>query len=148
MKWAHNVLPEKDSEAVEIKKIAQSADGGYYGIADGYRILTNGDWQYIVYIFKTDSLGKINPTEEYSEKKEPMMLQPNPANDKVRIAIPYYYYGSIYARFYDVRGVLVFEKTQDEQVPFDISSLASGLYLVKARIEETGETRTMKLVIY
>jgi hypothetical protein len=74
------------------------------------------------------------------------MLQSNPAGNKVRIAIPYYY-GSIYARSYDMHGVLVFEKTQDEQVPFDISSLTSGMYIVKARIQETGETRTMKLVV-
>jgi hypothetical protein len=131
---------------IEINEISQSADGGYFGIASGmdYRAIWPESFHLI--IFKTDSLGRINPTEEYSEKKQPMMLQPNPAQDKVRIAIPYYY-GSIYARFYDIRGVLVFEKTLDEKIPFDISSLTSGMYIVKARIEETGETRTMKLLV-
>jgi hypothetical protein len=105
-----------NSSSVGIVEIGQSRDGGYYGIASGEDYVNPGIWpdSYLLYIFKTDALGQIHQTEEYSEKKQPVMLQPNPALDKVRIVIPYYY-GRVYAQFYNMQGVMVFEKTQEEK---------------------------------
>jgi len=136
------------NEAVDIKKIYPSRDGGFYGIAEG-DIAPNG-WsnptEHWVYIFKTDSLGNIKPTPEYSEKLQPCMLQPNPAMGKVRIAIPYYY-GTIQAQFYTMQGQMMLEQTQNEADNFDIRSLSAGIYVVHAKITETGEVRKMKLVV-
>lgn len=147
LKWAKNILPDKEFEAIYIKKITQSKDGGYLGIADGYRAINNNwsDRQYVVYVFKTDTNGLINQQIE-NNKLESAILQPNPANTKVRIAIPNYF-GKITAQFYNVLGVFLFEKTIYEDDMYDISSLSSGMYTVKARLEETGEMRTMKLVV-
>jgi len=136
------------NEAVDIKKIYPSRDGGFYGIAEG-DIAPNG-WsnptEHWVYIFKTDSLGNIKPTPEYSEKLQLCMLQPNPAMGKVRIAIPYYY-GTIQAQFYTMQGQMMLEQTQNEADNFDIRSLSAGIYVVHAKITETGEVRKMKLVV-
>jgi hypothetical protein len=75
-----------------------------------------------------------------------MMLQPNPAKNKVRIAIPYYY-GTIEASFYNLQGQFIESQTLVESGFFDISRLSPGIYFVKGRNIETNETRTMKLVV-
>ena len=147
--YRHNLYSNNGpNEAVYIKKIYPSRDGGYYGIAEG-DIAPNG-WsnptEHWVYIFKTDSLGNIKPTPEYSEKLQPCMLQPNPAMGKVRIAIPYYY-GTIQAQFYTLQGQMMLEQTKNEADNFDIRSLSAGIYVVHAKITETGEVRKMKLVV-
>ena len=146
-KWAKNILPDKEFEAVYIKKIAQSKDGGYYGIADGYRAINNNwsDRQYVVYVFKTDSNGVINQKLP-DNKLDSAMLQPNPANNKVKIVVPHYF-GKVAAEFYNIHGVFLFKKMQDEQDMYDISHLSPGMYIVKAMLEETGEMRTMRLVV-
>ncbi len=148
LEWAKDIFPEDSMALVFIEDFAQCKDGGYLGIAGGYRAINNNwsDIQYVVYVFKTDSLGNINPKEEYIEKLQPVMLQPNPASNKVRIAIPYYY-GKVTVEFYTMHGVFLFKKTKDEQDMYDISSLATGIYIVKARLEETEELRTMKLIV-
>lgn len=136
-------------ETITIKTIKQSRDGGFYGIAEG-EIAPNGwsdplreNW---IYIFKTDSLGNIYNEEEYSEKGQACMLQPNPAGDKVRVAIPYYY-GDVHAAFYTLQGQMIFEDTQNEKEYVNISRLAPGVYIVQAKVLETGAMRTMKLVV-
>jgi hypothetical protein len=121
--------------------IIKSKDGGFIGIVTE----DNGNEDFVT-IFKTDSLGNINQKEEYSEKKQPFMLQPNPASGKVRLAIPYYY-GNITADFYDLHGVFLYSETKNELEDFDISALSPGVYIVKAELLETGERRTMKLVV-
>ncbi len=134
-------LPTIDN-LVDINVI-ESVDGGYLGIASE---LTYPDDKYNVYVFKTDSFGNINPREEYKEKLEPMMLQPNPASNNVSISIPYYF-GKITAEFYTLQGVLLFKKTSDSEDIYDISELSPGMYIIKASVEETGEKRTMRLVV-
>jgi hypothetical protein len=148
LEWAKEIFPEDSMALVFIEDFAQSKDGGYFGIAGGYRAINNNwsDLQYVVYVFKTDSLGNINQKEEYKEKLQPVMLQPNPANSQVRIAIPYYY-GSVTVEFYNMLGVFLYKESKNEQDMYDISSLSPGLYIVKARIEETGELRTMRLIV-
>ena len=146
LEWTKELYTQHDSESIYIKKMAKSKDGGYYGIADGFKLDRFGNNNYVVYVFKTDSLGNINQKEEYLEKLQPVMLQPNPANNQVRIAIPYYY-GTVTVEFYTMLGEFLFNKTKSEQDMYDISSLSPGMYIVKAKIEETGEERTMRLVV-
>lgn len=138
------IIPDliKENEMITDMKITKSRDGGYIGIASG----ENTANENFVYVFKTDSLGNINPKEEYTEKMQPVMLQPNPATNNVRIAIPYYF-GKVKTEFYNIHGVLLFYKTQDESEMFDISTLAPGIYIVKAILEETKENRTMRLIV-
>ena len=142
LEWAKEIFPV-DEKAIEgIEKVEESRDGGFIGIAQGVNI---ADENY-VFVFKTDSLGNINPTEEYEEKQQPVMLQPNPANNQVRITIPYYY-GTVAVEFYTMLGEFLYKKTKSEQDMYDISSLSPGMYIIKAKIEETGEERTMRLVV-
>lgn len=140
---------DPNKEAVYIKKAYQSRDGGFYGIAEG-DIAPKG-WadplrEHWVYIFKTDSFGNIQNSSTYTEKLRPCMLQPNPARDKVRIAIPNYF-GTVHAVFYSLQGQRLMEQTKNEADYFDIGSLAAGVYMVHATIVETGEVRVMKLVV-
>lgn len=148
LEWSSKLYPQENNQSVEIIKIAQSRDGGYYGIAHGYKNVDHPiiRYYYFAYVFKTDSLGQIHQQKEYSEKTQSMMLQPNPAQNTVRIAIPYYH-GTIKARFYDIFGVFLFEQIGNERDYFDIGHLSSGMYRVEALIEETGEMRSMKLMI-
>jgi hypothetical protein len=141
--WKRNIFQEHTSQYLEIREVYQSRDGGYYGVAFGQ---TNIPFAHYAYAFKTDSLGRIFNNAGYSEWKQPMMLQPNPAHGKVRIAIPWYY-GSIEAEFYNLQGQLILTQTHNEQDAFDISGLSAGVYVVKARNPSTGETRNMKLVV-
>jgi hypothetical protein len=124
-------------------KVITSKDGGYIGIASQ---LTFPENQYYIYVYKTDSLGRINPKDEFVEKQQPIMLQPNPAKNNVKIVMPYYY-GTINAKFYSMQGEFLFESNQSEQDNIDISSLSPGIYIVKAKVEETGEERTMRLFV-
>jgi hypothetical protein len=143
-KW-EKLLPNlPTSEYISGLKLIKTRDGGYAGIICE-RVYPDQD--YIFNIFKTDSFGNINPKNEYSEKLQPIMLQPNPATNQVRIAIPYYF-GTVTARFYSINGTFLFEKTQSEQDQFDINGLSPGVYIVRAKIEETGEERTMRLFVY
>ena len=147
--FSKDIFSKNSFELIEIKQVHQSHDGGFYGMAEGYRVLnTAPPWEYenVVYVFKTDKFGNINNEPEYIEMQQPVMLQPNPARDKVRIAIPYYY-GTISAKIYDALGHLLIESTQIEQNYIDISKLAPGVYSVDAQIMETGQTRKMKLVV-
>jgi hypothetical protein len=123
--------------------VIKSKDGGYIGIASE---LTFPENQYYIYVFKTDSLGRINPKDEFVEKQKPIMLQPNPAKNNVKIVMPYYY-GTITAKFFTMQGQFLFESNQSEQDNIDISSLSPGIYIVKAKVEETGQERTMRLFV-
>ncbi len=141
--WKRNLFPEPMPRIIEIREVYQSRDGGFYGVAYGQ---TNIPYANYAYAFKTDSLGRIFNNAGYSEWQQPMMLQPNPAQGKVRIAIPWYY-GTIEAQFYNLQGQFLFAQTRNEQDAFDISTLSAGMYLVKARNPATGESRTMKLMV-
>lgn len=127
----------------EIHKLRQSKDGGFYGIAEG--IAPSGE-DNLVFVFKTDRDGLIHPQNKYSEWDQPLMLIPNPASKKVRIAIPYYY-GQIEAHFFDSKGNLISKQIQNDTDLFDIQHLSPGMYFVKAVILNTQESRTMKLIV-
>jgi hypothetical protein len=142
-KWQAIIPNLPTSDVITGYHLTYSRDGGFIGIVSENAFLTN---EYFAYVFKTDSLGNINPTEEYKEKQQPVMLQPNPANNQVRIAIPYYY-GTVTVEFYTMLGEFLFNKNKSEQDMYDISSLSPGMYIVNARIEETGELRTMRLIV-
>jgi hypothetical protein len=142
-KWQAIIPNLPTSDVITGYHLTYSRDGGFIGIVSENAFLTN---EYFAYVFKTDSLGNINQKEEYLEKLQPLMLQPNPANNQVRIAIPYYY-GTVTVEFYTMLGEFLFKKTKSEQDIYDISSLSPGMYIVKARIEETGELRTMRLIV-
>ncbi len=133
---------------ITIEKMKQSNDGGFYGIANGRSILLGGDFSSdLVFVFKTDTVGLIYENKPAkTEWDAPMMLQPNPAKNKVRIAIPYYH-GIIEASFYTVQGQFIEKQTLPESENFDISRLSPGIYHVKGRNIETNETRTMKLIV-
>jgi hypothetical protein len=129
-----------------MRKIYQSRDGGFYGIADGLEYHLPDNETSLVFVFKTDSLGFIHHSPKYSEWDQPLMLIPNPASQNVRIAIPYYY-GRIEAKFYDMQGKFIFKESRNDTEPFDISALQSGLYMVEAINLETQASRKMKLVV-
>jgi hypothetical protein len=46
-----------------------------------------------------------------------------------------------------MQGQFLFESNQSEQDNIDISSLSPGIYIVKAKVEETGQERTMRLFV-
>lgn len=127
----------------EIKSVHQSKDGGFYGVAEG--VAPSGE-DNLVFVFKTDRDGLIHPQNKYSEWDQPLMLIPNPASKKVRIAIPYYY-GQIEAHFFDSKGNLISKQIQNDTDLFDIQHLSPGMYFVKAVILNTQESRTMKLIV-
>jgi hypothetical protein len=132
---------------ITIAKIKQSKDGGFYGIANGHSKFNIDSDSDLVFAFKTDTLGLIYENKPVkTEWDAPMMLQPNPAKNKVRIAIPYYY-GTIEASFYNIQGQFIESQILVESGFFDISRLSPGIYFVKGRNIETNETRTMKLVV-
>ena len=141
-----NIFGDYPDYSISINKIYPSRDGGFYGIANGMGPGGPSQETDVVFVFKTDSLGRINPKPAYSEWDRPMMLQPNPARGKLRIAIPYYF-GNIEAEFYNLQGQLLQTQTRNESDYFDISRLKIGIYMVKARNPQTGERRNMKLVV-
>ncbi len=126
----------------EMRKIQKSKDGGFYGIAEGISNNNNN----LVFVFKTDSEGLIHPQNKYSEWDQPLMLIPNPASQKVRIAIPYFY-GQIQARFFDAKGNFISQQTHFDTELFDIQHLSPGMYFVQAVNLNTQESRTLKLVV-
>ena len=140
------LLGDYPKYSIGIDKIYPSRDGGFYGTANGMGPGGPSQETDLVFVFKTDSLGRINPKPAYSEWDRPMMLQPNPARGKLRIAIPYYF-GNIEAEFYNLQGQLLQTQTRNESDYFDISRLKIGIYMVKARNPQTGEHRNMKLVV-
>jgi hypothetical protein len=144
-KFRTTVFKNGPNDEIEIVRVKPSKDGGYYGMAVGWRHL-NGNSTNVTYLFKTDSMGKIYNQPQFKEKEAVAMLQPNPAKDKLRVAIPFYY-GNIEVKIYDSRGRLWLKTEQNEQEHIDISELAPGIYFVYAKIVETGETRGMKLVV-
>jgi len=127
----------------EIKSVHQSKDGGFYGVAEG--IAPSGE-DNLVFVFKTDRDGLIHPQNKYSEWDQPLMLIPNPASQKVRIAIPYFY-GQIQARFFDAKGNFISQHTHFDTELFDIQHLSPGMYFVQAVNLNTQESRTLKLVV-
>ncbi len=126
----------------EMHKIQKSKDGGFYGIAEGISFNDSN----LVFVFKTDSEGLIHPQNKYSEWDQPLMLIPNPASQKVRIAIPYFY-GQIQARFFDAKGNFISQQTHFDTELFDIQHLSPGMYFVQAVNLNTQESRTLKLVV-
>jgi hypothetical protein len=141
-----SIIPfsNKDFDYFGINRVRESADGGFYGVASGY--YASDPWKTWIIVFKTDKNGNIENKEGYSEWDQPLMLQPNPAKDEVRVAIPYYF-GEVESWIYDAQGNEMLYYKHNELDPIDISSLAAGVYIVHARIVETGEVRKMKLVV-
>ena len=141
-----SIIPfsNKDVDYFGINSVRESVDGGFYGVATGdYAV---DPWQSWVYVFKTDSKGRIDNKAGYSEWEQPLMLQPNPAYNSVRVVIPYYY-GEVETWIYDTHGSELLYYKHNELDPIDISALSAGVYAVHARIVETGEVRKMKLVV-
>jgi hypothetical protein len=141
-----SIIPFKDKagEYFDLAMVRESADGGFYGVASGY--YASDPWKTWIIVFKTDKDGNIENKEGYSEWDQPLMLQPNPAKDEVRVAIPYYF-GEVESWIFDAQGNEMLYYKHNELDPIDISSLAAGVYIVHARIVETGEVRKMKLVV-
>ena len=141
-----SIIPfsNKDVDYFGIMRVRESVDGGFYGVATGD--YAADPWQSWVYVFKTDSKGRIDNKAGYSEWEQPLMLQPNPAYNSVRVVIPYYY-GEVETWIYDTHGSELLYYKHNELEPIDISTLSAGVYAVHARIVETGEVRKMKLVV-
>ena len=141
-----SIIPFKDKagEYFDLAMVRESADGGFYGVASGY--YASDPWKTWIIVFKTDKDGNIENKEGYSEWDQPLMLQPNPAKDEVRVAIPYYF-GEVESWIFDAQGNEMLYYKHNELDPIDISALAAGVYIVHARIVETGEVRKMKLVV-
>lgn len=147
LEWSKSILPDTENELMYFRKIAQSRDGGYYGIADGFRIVDEErNEKYIAYFFKTDDKGNMSIEKEYSKNQNPALVYPNPSLNIVRIKIPHYH-GKIEAGFYTIEGELLFHQTKNELEEFDISQLPRGSYFIKVRLVETNELKTIRLQV-
>jgi hypothetical protein len=144
----HPKLPEKylpitDDVIVE-SNIKLSNNGGYYGY------LQYGYWVDQIYVFRLDSLGRLYPNPP-PERPELVVPVPNPARGQIRFDMPYHnpplYPRHIRAVFYDMQGRPCLEVEGDKYTQHDISALRPGMYVVKTRIRENGEERTLKVMV-
>jgi hypothetical protein len=144
----HPKLPEEflphTEDPIYESYVIPSSDGGFYGYAWHYNITG------ILYIFKLDSLGRLYPNPP-PERPELVVPVPNPARGQIRFDMPYHnpplYPRHIRAVFYDMQGRLCLEVEGDKYTQHDISALRPGMYVVKTRIRENGEERTLKVMV-
>ena len=143
------VYQNSPTEFIDIYKTKQSRDGGFYGVAVGeyYQSLDFSQHSDMaVYVFKTDSIGLIHQNR-LKDANLPFKLQPNPAHNRVKVSVAYFY-GDLNVKMYDVTGNLLLEKIQTDKDELDISSFTPGLYFLNATIIASGQSKTLKLQIY
>lgn len=71
-------------------------------------------------------------------------ISPNPTKGNIEIANPAKIQGK--AKVYDLSGKILFEKSLTQTTEFDLSSYASGVYLVKVYNESETEIYTQKII--
>lgn len=142
-KLPEEFLPRTEDQIYESYVIPSSA-GGFYGYAWHYNLST------MTYIFKLDSLGRLYPNPP-PERPELVVPVPNPTRGQIRFDMPYHnpplYPRHIRAVFYDMQGRPCLEVEGDKYTQHDISALRPGMYVVKTRIRENGEERTLKVMV-
>lgn len=144
----HPKLPEEflphTEDPIYESYVIPSSDGGFYGYAWHYNLST------VTYIFKLDSLGRLYLNLP-PERPELVVPVPNPARGQIRFDMPYHnpplYPRHIRAVFYDMQGRPCLEVEGDKYTQHDISALRPGMYVVKTRIRENGEERTLKVMV-
>ncbi|WP_285124250.1 hypothetical protein, partial [Lactococcus petauri] len=67
-KFTSKVFKNGTNDEISIVRVKPSKDGGYYGMAVGWRHL-NGNSTNVTYLFKTDSMGKIYNQPQFNEKE-------------------------------------------------------------------------------
>jgi hypothetical protein len=98
-----------------------------YDVADSSRTISFGNRPEDVIL---DIVFTENPFASIAEEKQKELnIYPNPADNWIKLDDSY-----DYVRFYSLRGELVYEVHQTDQI-VDVSTLRSGLYIIRAQDE-------------
>jgi len=135
---------------------AVKANGNINSLAN-YSFIDNGilaknDLQLFYKLRQIGKNGAITFSEIVSikqdEKKEPIILYPNPAKQQLNIQFAYAVQGTIHAEVYNSIGVLSISKdiiiTEGQNSSMDIHSLSEGMYILKTEHSATGERSIIK----
>ena len=109
---------------------------------DGLRDLFVGNYAGGLAFFNSTNVNQVGVKELFTE--ENVKVFPNPASDKITIAIKDNSYQELAIRCYDVVGKVVFEKnTFNKLIDIDVSQFSKGVYFIQLQSKDTKQFKTV-----
>ncbi|MBI3520762.1 MAG: T9SS type A sorting domain-containing protein [Bacteroidetes bacterium] len=115
---------------------------------DGKRDLFLGNYAGGLAFFNSTNVNGVGIEELF--KEENIAVYPNPASDKITIAIKDNTYAEIQIRCYDVLGKVVYETTTFNKISqIDVSAFSKGIYFIQLQSKDDRSMRsvTKKVVV-
>ena len=92
--------------------------------------------------FNSTNVNQVGVKELFTE--ENVTVFPNPASDKITIAIKDNSYQELAIRCYDVIGKVVFERnTFNKLIDIDVSQFSKGVYFIQLQSKDTKQFKTV-----
>jgi len=109
---------------------------------DGLRDLFVGNYAGGLAFFNSTNVNQVGVKELFTE--ENVKVFPNPASDKITIAIKDNSYQELAIRCYDVVGKVVLEKnTFNKLIDIDVSQFSKGIYFIQLQSKDTKQFKTV-----
>jgi hypothetical protein len=115
---------------------------------DGLRDLFVGNYAGGLAFFNSTNVNQVGVKELFTE--ENVKVFPNPASDKITIAIKDNSYQELAIRCYDVIGKVVFERnTFNKLIDIDVSQFSKGVYFIQLQSKDSKQFKavTKKVVV-
>ena len=115
---------------------------------DGLRDLFVGNYAGGLAFFNSTNVNQVGVKELFTE--ENVTVFPNPASDKITVAIKDNSYQELAIRCYDVVGKVVFEKkTFNKLIDIDVSQFSKGVYFIQLQSKDSKQFKavTKKFVV-
>ena len=115
---------------------------------DGLRDLFVGNYAGGLAFFNSTNVNQVGVKELFSE--ENITVFPNPASDKITVAIKDNSYQELTIRCYDVIGKVVFERnTFNKMIDIDVSQFSKGVYFIQLQSKDSKQFKavTKKFVV-
>jgi len=115
---------------------------------DGLRDLFVGNYAGGLAFFNSTNVNQVGVKELFTE--ENVTVFPNPASDKITIAIKDNSYQELAIRCYDVIGKVVFERnTFNKLIDIDVSQFSKGVYFIQLQSKDSKQFKavTKKVVV-
>ena len=121
---------------------------GFNRTNDGLRDLFVGNYAGGLAFFNSTNVNQVGVKELFTE--ENVTVFPNPASDKITIAIKDNSYQELAIRCYDVIGKVVFERnTFNKLIDIDVSQFSKGVYFIQLQSKDSKQFKavTKKVVV-
>lgn len=115
---------------------------------DGLRDLFIGNYAGGLAFFNSTNVNQVGVKELFNE--ENVSVFPNPASDKITIAIKDNSYQELVLKCYDVLGKIVFEKnTFNKLIDIDVSLFSKGIYVIQLQGKDSKQFKivTKKVIV-